>query len=278
MSWSARDQEVFNEIEIWKQTLKEVSGNDLTNVYSKWIELSFSFLPEEIKKEVFSHIDTSLFHIHSTMQGFQFQQDERENMIRTAKAFDESIVQIDDMRKLSIDQLNYLSLQQSGRHRLYSFIQGGIAGSGGAAAFFSDLLALLIINIRAIQFTAAAYGRDIHTPYEMTIALKLFHASTLPRKFQGEAWDDLVDTLNNVQSDYFFNGSDDLTNERWLEGPGLQLFKTLAIKMFKNKRAGGYPVISMAIGAAANYQLTRNVTEYAERFYQYRYLIEKAEL
>ncbi|KIL53227.1 hypothetical protein KP77_02030 [Jeotgalibacillus alimentarius] len=275
MSWSARDREVYQEIELWRQSLNERSGNDLTNVYSKWIERSFSLLPEDIKKEIFAHIDTSLFHIHSTMQGFQLQQDERENILRTAKAFDDSIMQVEDIRRLTIDQLNYLSLQQSGRHRLYSFLQGGIAGSGGAAAFLSDLVALLIINIRAIQFTASAYGRDVHTPYEMTIALKVFHASTLPRKFQGDAWDDLIDTLNHVQSDYFFTGSDELTNERWLEGPGLQLFKTLAIKMFKNKRAGGYPVISMAIGATANYQLTRTVTEYAERFYQYRYLIEK---
>ncbi|TFE00922.1 EcsC family protein [Jeotgalibacillus salarius] len=275
MSWTARDQEVLNEIEQWRQTLGKVAGNDLTNVYSKWIERSFSLMPDDLKKEIFSHIDTSLFHIHSTMQGFQLQQDERESILRTAKAFDDSIFQIEDIRKLKIDQLNYLSLQQRGRHRLYSLLQGGIAGSGGTAAFISDLIALLIINIRAIQYTAAAYGRDVHTPYEMTIALKLFHASTLPRKFQGEAWDELLDTLNNVQSDYFFTGSDELTNERWLEGPGLQLFKTLAIRMFKNKRAGGYPVISMAIGAAANYQLTRNVTEYAERFYQYRYLVEK---
>ncbi|AJD91763.1 hypothetical protein JMA_24460 [Jeotgalibacillus malaysiensis] len=275
MNWSERDEEVYNEIRLWKQSLNEVSGNDLTNVYSKWIERSFSLLPEELKTEIFSHIDTSLFHIHSTMQGFQLQQDARENILRTAKAFDDSIIQIEDIRKLSIDQLNYMSLQQSGRHRLYSFVQGGIAGSVGTAAFLSDLLALLLINIRAIQFTAAAYGRDVHTPYEMTIALKLFHAATLPRKFQAEAWDELENTLNNVQSDYFFNGNDQLTNERWLEGPGLQLFKTLAIRMFKNKRAGGYPVISMAIGATANYQLTRNVTEYAERFYQYRYLIEK---
>ncbi|WP_227396630.1 EcsC family protein [Jeotgalibacillus aurantiacus] len=275
MSWTDREKDVYEEILSWREGLTPIHGNDLSYIFAKWLERSFSALPEELKKELFSKIDTSLFHMHSTLQGFQLTQDERERMMKTARAFDDTIQQLEDFQQLSIDQLNYLSLQQTGKHRLYSFVQGGIAGTGGTVAFLTDLIAMLLLNIRAIQMIATSYGRDIHTPYEMTLALKVFHAATLPKRFQRKAWDDLIQTADSKKMDYFFTENDELINEKWLEGPGLQLIKTFAIRSFQDKKISNIPVISVSIGAVSNYQLTRKITEFAEHFYQYRFLMDK---
>ena len=45
----------------------------------------------------------------------------------------------------------------------------------------------------------------------------------------------------------------------------------MAIVLFKKKLIQGIPFISMAIGAGANYQLTRKVTDFAHKYYQMRY-------
>ena len=45
--------------------------------------------------------------------------------------FKKDLQNIEDLRKLDIDQLQYIAMQQIARHRLYSFAQGGLAGTGG---------------------------------------------------------------------------------------------------------------------------------------------------
>ena len=51
----------------------------------------------------------------------------------------------------------------------------------------------------------------------------------------------------------------------------------MMIIFFRKNLIQGIPLVSMAIGAGANYQLTRKVTEFAHNFYQLRYLREKEE-
>jgi len=51
----------------------------------------------------------------------------------------------------------------------------------------------------------------------------------------------------------------------------------MVIALFRRKMIQGMPLVSIAIGAGANYQLTRKVTELAHKYYQYRYLKEKEE-
>ena len=275
MSWSDREQQVYNEITLWREELGSYQGHDISHTFSRWLDSSFSNLPEEIKKDIFAKMDSSFFHLHSMIQGTHLHKDNKERMMATAKAFDESIEHLEDFQQLRIDQLHWMAIQQSGRHKLYSFLQGGVAGTGGFVAFGTDFLAMALLNIRAIQFIATAYGRDIQTPYEMTLSLKVFHAATMPIRYQAEAWDELVDSLQSRELDYFFSGNDELTNERWLEGPLKQLIKSSAISLFRKKRISNVPVISVSIGALSNYQFTRRVTDFTERFYQYRFLLDK---
>ena len=54
-----------------------------------------------------------------------------------------------------------------------------------------------------------------------------------------------------------------------------QILKTFSIYALRRKLFQGIPVIGMAIGSTVNYRLTRNVTEFANRFYQVRHIVEK---
>ncbi len=74
---------------------------------------------------------------------------------------------------------------------------------------------------------------------------------------------------------YFYEGNEELANITWLDQLFKQLLKGMAIVLFRKKMIQGIPFVSMALGAGANYQFTKKVTEFAHKYYQARYLIEK---
>lgn len=275
VSWSERDQQVWDSIKAWKRDLYDYEANDLEFTYVKWLDTAFGAVPEEVQESFFQRLDGWLFQLHSLIQGSQMQNDAKERILSTARTFNPDIQVVDDLAVLSIDQLHYIAEQHAGRHRLYSLVQGGITGTGGLVALGSDLPAMAVINLRSIQLIAGSYGCDVQTPFETMTSLKVFHAATLPARLQAEAWDDLLQDLESKGSTYFFDGSEQLTDYTWLEGTLKQSMKALAISMFKGKKWSGLPLISMAIGAGSNYQLSRRITAFAEKYYQYRYLREK---
>jgi hypothetical protein len=181
------------------------------------------------------------------------------------------------LKSLTIDQLNYIADQHIARHRLYSFVQGGASGSGGFLLLGSDLPAIAVINVRVVQLIAMSYGYEVNTPFEMMMALKVFNAGMMPTRLQGAAWETLIYETKHTEDYYFYEGSEELTNLAWLEQPFKQLLKAIAISFFRKKLIQGVPLLSMAIGAGANYQLTRKVSGFAQRYYQYRYLLDKRE-
>lgn len=139
----------------------------------------------------------------------------------------------------------------------------------------SDLPAMTVINIRTVQLIAMSYGFEVNTPFEMMVALKVFNAGAMPKRLQGIAWEELIHEIQTAEDDYFYLGIEELTNPTWMEQPLKQLLKALSITVFRQKLVRGIPFISIAIGAGANYQMTRSVSEFAQKFYQYRYLLEK---
>ncbi|RLQ97940.1 EcsC family protein [Falsibacillus albus] len=276
MTWTKKDKQYWNEILQWEQSLFQYEANDFEKTYVKWIDQSFGLLPEEIQEQFFEKLDTWLFHLHSLLQGSQIQNDARERILTTARVFDSDIEAITDMRRLSIDKLRYIADQHAARHRVYSLVQGGIAGTGGPIALGTDFLVMALMNLRAIQLTAMAYGYEVQTPFEMMSSLKVFHVSTLPSRMKSSGWEDLKDHARNSY-DYFYVGNEQLTNHTWLEEPLKQLLKAIFIQLFRKRLISGIPLISMAIGASVNYQLTRKVTTFGEKYYQYRYLFDKEE-
>ncbi|WP_340371840.1 EcsC family protein [Peribacillus sp. FSL E2-0218] len=275
MEFTNREMKVWNEINEWQENLYQYEPTDLAALYDKWLEQGFSLLPETVQQQFFDKLDTWLFHLHAMVQSSQIQIDARERILASARVFNEEIDTLGDMNLLSIDQLNYIANQHIAKHRLYSFAQGGISGSGGMLLLGSDLPAMTVINIRTVQLIAMSYGFEVNTPFEMMVALKVFNAGAMPKRLQGIAWEELIHEIQTAEDDYFYLGIEELTNPTWMEQPLKQLLKALSITVFRQKLVRGIPFISIAIGAGANYQMTRSVSEFAQKFYQYRYLLEK---
>ncbi|MFE8704215.1 EcsC family protein [Cytobacillus sp. FJAT-54145] len=275
MALTEREKVVLSGIKEWENKLYDYRPNDLELTYDKYLERSFSLLPEHVQKQFFSALDSWLFHLHALIQGTQIQLDAKERILSAGRIFDENIEKLEDLRSLNIDQLKYIAQQQIARHRLYSFTQGGLAGTGGTILLGTDIPAAAVINIRVVQLIAMTYGYEVNNPFEMMTSLKVFHSATLPARLQSQGWDQLMNDLKEQEDFYFYEGEEDLTDISWLEQPIKQLFKGLAIILLRNKTLQGIPFVSMAIGAGSNYQLTRKVTDFAHNYYQMRYLLEK---
>lgn len=275
MVLTEREQIVLTELKEWENKLYDYEPNDFELTYDKYLEKSFSLLPEEVQKQFFNALDNWLFHLHALIQGSQLQLDAKERILSAGRIFNQDIETIDDLKSLNIEQLQYIAQQQIARHRLYSFTQGGLSGTGGTILLGADMPAMAVINLRVVQLIAMTYGYEVNNPFEMMTALKVFHSSTLPARMQSQGWNQLMGDLKDAEDFYFYEGTEELTNVTWLEQPLKQILKALTILMFKNKSLQGLPLISMAIGATANYQITRKVTDFSHRYYQMRYLLEK---
>ncbi|RSD27725.1 EcsC family protein [Mesobacillus subterraneus] len=278
MPLTEREQKVLDELTVWENKLYDYEPNDFELAYDRYLERSFSLLPEEVQERFFSLFDSGLFHLHSMIQGAQLQMDAKERILAAGRVFQPELETIQDLRKLPIEQLEYIAGQQIARHRIYSLVQGGMSGSGGNLVLGADMPAMAVINLRVVQLVAMTYGFEVNTPFEMMVALKVFHTATMPARMQSAGWEELKRDLEEADDFYFYQGNEDLTDVTWLEQPIKQIFKGMAILLFRKKHLQGLPVISMAIGAGANYQLTRRVTDFAHKFYQMRYFKEKGAL
>jgi flagellar biosynthesis chaperone FliJ len=277
MPLTDREAKVLNEIQDWERNLLEYEPNDFQLTYEKYLHQSFSLLPEKVQQQFFSVIDSWLFHLHSMIQGSQLQMDAKERILSSGRIFHKDLEKIEDLRQLKMEQLQYIAEQQIARHRLYSFAQGGLAGTGGPLLLSTDIPAIAVINLRVVQLIAMTYGVEVNTPFEMMTSLKVFHTATLPPRLQKEGWTSLMNELESRDDEYFYEGNEEITDITWLEQPVQQLLKALVITLFRKKVIQGIPLVSMAIGAGANYQLTRKVTDLAHKYYQLRYLNEKEE-
>lgn len=275
MEFTNRELKTWNEISEWQEKLNQYNPTDLASLYDKWLEQSFSLLPEEVRQQFFEKLDTWLFHLHAIVQSSQIQIDARDRILASARVFNEEVEVISDLNLLTIDQLNYIANQHIAKHRLYSFAQGGISGRGGVILLGSDIPAMTVINVRTVQMIAMSYGFEVNTPFEMMMALKVLNAGAMPKRLQGAAWEDLIGEVQTAEDDYWYLGIEELTDPTWVARPLKQLLKAVSITVFRKKLMGGIPLISMAIGAGANYQMTRDVSEFAQKFYQFRYLLIK---
>lgn len=274
MGLTAREQNIWDNLLSWEEGISKYESNDLSMIYDKVVEGTFERLPNQIKEICLQKLDNWMFHLHAIIQSSQFQIDAREKILADARIFNEDITTVEDLKSLSIDQLNYLANQQIARHRLYSFTQGGTSGFGGIL-LGGDIPAVTVINMRIVQLIATVYGYEVKTPVEMMLALKVFHAGMMPKRLQGTAWEEMIQDMKTMEDDYFYLGNEELTNMRWIEQPMKQIVKLIAISSFRKKQFQGIPFISMAIGAGANYRMTHHVSDFAQKFYQYRYLHDK---
>ncbi|MBS4176040.1 EcsC family protein [Lederbergia citrea] len=275
MNLTKREEVLWEELQDWRQSLLEYEATDLENSYDKWVDKTFALLPESLQIQFFEKLDGWLFHLNSLLRGTQLQNEASDRILNAAKAMNPNIDSFADMREMPISQLTYLAEQQAARHRLYSLFQGGMAGSGRALLVSSDFIAMLVINMRAVQLTAMSFGYDVQSPSGLLETLKVFNAAIMPERMKMFGWEDLMEDLQKADEQFYFDIHERITDQTWVDEPLKQLLKISLIVMFSKKTISGIPLISLAIGAGVNYQTTRKVTDFALKFYQYKHLLDK---
>lgn len=277
MALTDLEKMAMSRIREWENNLFDYEANDFQLMYQKYVEKAFLWLPDSLQNQFFSVVDSWLFHLHAAIQGSQLQIEAQERILTAGRIFNNEINSIKDLKELDMNQLQYIAGQQIQRHCLYSLAQGGISGTGGTLFLGMDIPAIAIINLRVVQLIAMTYGYEVNNPFEMMTSLKIFHTALIPQRFKKAGWKALIAELEENHEHYFYVGDEKITDITWIEQPLRQLLKAMVIVLFRKKSIQGIPLLSMAVGAAANYRLTRKVTEFAHNYYQLRYLMEKEE-
>ncbi|WP_078414036.1 EcsC family protein [Priestia abyssalis] len=270
-----RDELVLREIEEWTEGLQMYTPHELQLTYSQWLEQTISVIPEDIRLNYINKLDEWLFHVSSWLQDSNIQQKSKKQILTSARAFYGDVDQIEDLKHLTIDQLNYLAEQKLAKQRLYGFIQGGLTGTGSSLFMSVDMPVLVLLNLRTVQLAAMSYGYEINSPFELMLSLKVFHAASLPKQWQSQGWDYLMNELATHEHSFFYEGNEKVLDETWFEKNINQLLKTTLLILMKKSVSKRNPLLSMFLGGVMNYQFTRQTADYAKRFYQYRYLREK---
>ncbi|GIN98558.1 hypothetical protein J6TS1_44280 [Siminovitchia terrae] len=276
MDWTKRDEQIWEDLQEWRQTLFEYETTDIENAYDKWVEQAFSLLPDSLQIQFFDKLDGWLFHLNSLLRESQLQTDAEERILRTARSMDGGIETLEDLRNLSIDQLTFLAEQQAARHRLYSFAQGGMTGSGKVVLVGSDLVGMAVINLRAVQLMAMSFGYSVQSPVGLLETLKVFHTATMPERLKMFGWEDLINDLQKGDEQFYYHEHERITDFSWVDEPLKHLLKVSLILMLSKKKVSGLPLASMAVGAGVNYKTTRKITDFTLKYYQYKHLLIKS--
>ncbi|KHF39299.1 EcsC family protein [Halalkalibacter okhensis] len=266
----------LHEINEWEESFFSFEEADVKTTYSRWSEQVFDQLGEKRKQKWLTAIDTCLLHLQAWLHHSRSYEETKRRVISHARTFDPAISSIDDLQNLPLEQLDYLADQLMAKQRLLALGQGGLSGMGGAFLLLSDLPALAVIQLRSLQHLALVYGYDVRRPVELMNLLKLFYVATIPKSYQANEWDKLINEVEEQDRDHvFYSGDDAIMQDAIFEQLTKQLVKAFVITMFKKKLIQGVPLVGMAVGAGMNYRFSQQVIEVGQHFYQKRRLLEE---
>ncbi|QOY33890.1 EcsC family protein [Anaerobacillus isosaccharinicus] len=275
MELTGRKKAVMETIENWEQSY--FIDDNKNSYYS--LETSFNQTIEgwrpNLQEKLLKTVDSIIFHTHAIAQNSKYDKETTAKVLDLGRVFNEDINKISDMKLLTIDQLRFIANQHLAKQRLISLTQGGFSGIGGFFTVALDLPLMLTINLRSIQLTAMTYGYDLNKPYELMLALKVFHVATLPKTMQKEGWRHLLLELDQFEDEWLlFDEKNVYKSTVWLQQPIKQIGKGLLLFLIRKKMIQGVPLLGITVGAAANYFLAKQVSELAHHFYQKRFLLE----
>lgn len=276
MTWGEKEKVALAAIKEWEKTLATYERNNHgQTVCSRWVEESFTRLPAKRQEQFFQKLDNWVFQLYSFIQSTPHYDEARDHVLTAGRTFDPSIQSIPDMEKLPIDQLQLLVKQHLSSHRVYALIQGGMTGTGKPLAITTDIPILIAIHLRSILICAMIYGINVQSPVEIITSLKIFYAATQPKYRMLHGWNDLLAEMEKM-GDYFYVGSERLSSSSCLHETLKQLLKLLFVIRLKQSKLGRFfPLLPIGVSAGVNYQLTRKITIFADKYYQLRYLLNK---
>ncbi|EOR23796.1 EcsC family protein [Niallia alba] len=254
----------------WENELRSERPNKILHLCSDYINTGLTYLPEMQKQKILRSLDNILFHLHAILLNSTFQRNTAQKLMQQARVHNESIFTLKDMTKLNIDQLQSIADKQMAHYRMLASAQGALA-SKHTGFLIGDFLSILIINLRAVQVLASIYGRPAESPNEIMTALKVFCAGCLPKEQRLEAWNELMLEQVQEQQGFFYNGKEEIVQEKMLYTILTELIKLSLLVFFRGKSSYKGTII----GAAVNYHFTKKITEMAHHYYQKCYLLSK---
>ncbi|MBQ6449195.1 MULTISPECIES: EcsC family protein [Niallia] len=254
----------------WENELRSERPNKILQLCSDYINTGLTYLPEMQKQKILRSLDNILFHLHAILFNSTFQRNTAQKLMQQARVHNESIFTLKDMTKLNIDQLQSIADKQMAHYRMLASAQGALA-SKHTGFLIGDFLSILIINLRAVQVLASIYGRPAESPNEIMTALKVFCAGCLPKEQRLEAWNELMLEQVQEQQGFFYNGKEEIVQEKMLYTILTELIKLSLLVFFRGKSSYKGTII----GAAVNYHFTKKITEMAHHYYQKCYLLSK---
>jgi hypothetical protein len=259
--------------ELWQQATEQgmrlFQGLDeINDWFSNWIMK----LPQQQRETVVEIVDQLILHLSNFYHQKSKMEETEKKLLIEARLFDSSISSIQEMGQLSQAQLEYIEEKFTSKYTLYSLIEGGVAGIGHPLLLFFDLPALLSINMKMIQSIASTYGYSLRYPQEQVLALKVLHAATLSKSYQDGAWEWIVQQyLDKDEFSLYILEHETVIQPEWLETLAKQWIKAIGLYSMKKASKKSFPIFGIALGANLNYQFTKQVAQFASRFYRFRF-------
>ncbi len=164
--------------------------------------------------------------------------------------------------------IGYLGAKYKG----LAFTEGGVAGATAIYGIVPDILALIVLNQRAIGEYATYCGFDVSNQQERLFALHVLSYSSSPNDLAKElAMSQLIKIAKQVAQKKTWKQLEEYAFVNIVK----IIAKALAIRLTKAKLAQVVPVAGALVGGGFNAYYTNKVCETAFNLYRERFLAEK---
>lgn len=188
-----------------------------------------------------------------------------------------------DLMAVPLDSLDALADEMIQSTRTGLTIEGAAAGAAGLVGLVADIPILYCSLFKTIQEIALLYGFPVKPPQErfhIIQVLDLGHCLHSPQRvslvlhtYRMQSMIGSGTTVEALEAQQSMLSSSTHTQAL---ARNLRLARQLALDLLERKLLQGLVLVGSAIGAAANYQLARDVGTAARHLYRRRFLMELA--
>lgn len=253
----------------------EEQWQDVNQWFSKWIQQ----LPDQQKQLTLEAIDQVVHYLsnfsHQKKRCLEMEQD----ILMEARIFNEDIEHIEDLSHLSTRQLEYISQKYVNKYQMYALVEGGVAGIGHPLGIALDFPALLMLNIRMVHYIASSFGYSIQHINEQMTAMHVLFGASLYENYRETIFEGLLEQTRAADDNpYLMLENEAMIPQEWLETLAKQWLKAITLYGLKKSSKKGYSIFGMALGARLNYVFTKQVAQFATKFYLERRLSSMEEI
>lgn len=221
----------------------------------------------------------------------------RNAVVRSYAKQGHSVVDLDDIRKLELRDIDKVKPRLGLRYTAASAVEGAGAGlvvSGGeilaaggavagagagaapgagavAATIVGDAVAVLATMSRAVSHTAAYYGYNTEQPGEEVFALGVLNFGLAQQAGKGAAYAE----INKLVQALAHNAAWQQLNKNGVTHVVRRVYEALGYRLTKAKLGQALPAVGIVIGAGLNARLLASLTRDADHIYRERHLREK---